>query len=639
MSSSAELSVDSLRCQAASLADRREFAASVGVYRALLLRWPEDEGALRGLGRALLTLSRPGEALECFDRALALDPGVVDAHLGHAASLRALRRPEEALVSLDKASALSPDNAPLQLSRGAVLLELQRWNEALEACDRAIALGFDRPEIHLNRVTPLLRLQRREEALSSCNRAIEQLPPTPAAYILRGITFLELSRPEEAAADFQKASTLDPASADAQMWLGRARMELGSRRAALANYDRALELRENFTAAHNNRGIALFELGEWEAARAAYEWALSLESNSAELHCNVGVLFQAQNHSEAALASFEKAIQADPTFAKARFNRATALLLSGNYERGWAELEWRHRARQGQCVSGERNLAQLRPDKSSLRNQTIFVYGEWGLGDTIQFCRYVPLLAELGARVILQVSEALSTLLATLPGVSEMLPADAPVPNFDYHCPMLSLPLFFNTTLDTLPAQVPYLFVDTQRRRAWTERLGAHTKPRVGLVWSGGFRPELPEFWPANERRNVPLELLATLNNPNVEFYSLQKGQPAESELDKLLAAGWSGPRLNSLMREVGDFADTAALIEQLDLVISVDTATAHLAGALGKPVWILNRFDTCWRWLLNRHDSPWYSTARLYRQLTPGNWRGVIARVRIDLASWAASQ
>jgi hypothetical protein len=196
----------------------------------------------------------------------------------------------------------------------------------------------------------------------------------------------------------------------------------------------------------------------------------------------------------------------------------------------------------------------------------------------------------------------------------------------------MSLPLAFRTTLATVPAEVPYLTVDPERRSYWHGKLGARGKPRVGLVWSGGFRPDQPEIWSVNSRRNIQLARLTPLSTADIEFFSLQKGQPAESELAQLSLQDWQGPPPIDCAGEFGDFADTAALIEQLDLVISVDTSTAHLAGALGKPVWILNRFDTCWRWLLDRADSPWYPTARLYRQAEPGDWDTVVEQVRNDV-------
>ncbi len=275
-------------------------------------------------------------------------------------------------------------------------------------------------------------------------------------------------------------------------------------------------------------------------------------------------------------------------------------------------------------------------EKSDIAGKTILLSEEQGLGDTIQFCRYAPLVAQRGARVILEVPPQLTRLAAGLAGVSQIVETGRPLPAFDLHCPLMSLPLAFKTELATIPAAIPYLKVDPDQSKAWQDRLGAKTKLRVGLVWSGGIRPNQPVS--VNQRRNIPLAKFAVLNNPDVAFYSLQKGQPGEAELAELKHNRWSGPDIVDLTGAIGDFSDTAAFIDNLDLVITVDTAAAHLAGALGKPVWILNRFDTDWRWLLERADSPWYPTARLFRQDNPGDWDGVIQRVKAGLDRMATS-
>ena len=229
----------------------------------------------------------------------------------------------------------------------------------------------------------------------------------------------------------------------------------------------------------------------------------------------------------------------------------------------------------------------------------------------------------------------MTALLAGLSGGVQIVHSGASLPDFDVHCPLLSLPLALKTGVSNIPADIPYLAADPAKSRSWTDRLGEKTKRRVGLVWSGGIRPNQPVS--VNRRRNIPLARLAALRHPAIEFYSLQKGQPGEMELAELKRGNWDGPDILDYSSALNDFSDTAALMDNLDLIITVDTATAHLAGALGKPVWILNRFDTCWRWFLDRTDSPWYPTAALYRQETDGDWDGVIARIATDLMEFAA--
>jgi hypothetical protein len=270
--------------------------------------------------------------------------------------------------------------------------------------------------------------------------------------------------------------------------------------------------------------------------------------------------------------------------------------------------------------------------EQSLVGKTILLHAEQGLGDTLQFCRYAPLVAQLGATVILEVQRPLFKLLQNLEGVSQLVAMGDPLPAFDYQCPLLSLPLAFNTGIESIPNQVTYITALPIQEEYWKTKLQAHQKLKVGLVWSGGFRPNHPELWSLNARRNIPLAQIAKINIPGVNFYSLQKGEPAESELLQSGNQYWDSSNFYNFVGELHDFSDTAALIANLDLIISVDTSTAHLAAAMGKPVWLLNRFDAEWRWLLDRKDSPWYPTMTLYQQERMGDWGSVIERVRRDL-------
>jgi hypothetical protein len=333
-----------------------------------------------------------------------------------------------------------------------------------------------------------------------------------------------------------------------------------------------------------------------------------------------------------ALASYDTAIALKPDYAFAYVNRALARLLAGEYGQGFADYEWRWKETSGWIVNEARNFSQpLWLGQEDLTGKTILLQSEQGYGDIIQFCRYARFIEQRGAKVIFEIPKALSPLLEGLCGVAKLVIHGEPLPPFDYYCPLLSLPLAMKTTLSSVPSEVPYLANGEARLRNWRHRIGERRRMRVGLVWSSGIRPTRPDLL-SNLRRNVPLAKFASFKHLNIEFFSLQKGQPAEAELSELVARAWKGPDIKDFTNDIHDFADTAAFIEQLDLVISVDTATAHLAGALGKPVWILLRFDACWRWLLDRNDSPWYPTARLYRQERPGDWDGVVRRVESDL-------
>ena len=500
---------------------------------------------------------------------------------------------------LGRAVAANPDNADVHCDFGVVLKALRRWCEALVCYERAIALRPNHAEAHSNRGNVLRELRQFEAALASYDKAIAISPDYAEAHYNRGVVLHDLNRLED----------------------------------ALAGYDKAIAIRPDYAAAFCNRGVIQEHLHLFAAAAESYTQAIELQPGFVRALANRGNAQRALLQVDAAIDSCNRAISIAPDYAAAYQNRAVARLLAGDFERGWPDYEWRWKNEDSALRRDYRAFTQPQwRGQHDLRGRTLLIHSEQGLGDTIQFCRYIPLLARRGATVIFEVPPPLMQLLARLEGVAHLISRGTALPSFDYHCPLMSLPLAFRTTVATVPATVPYLSVNAERRRYWRGKLGGHGKPRVGLVWSGGFRPDQPEVWSVNSRRNISLAKLAPLSNSNIEFYSLQKGQPAESELAQLSPHDWQGAPPIDCAGELEDFADTAALIEQLDLVISVDTSTAHLAGALGKPVWILNRFDTCWRWLLDRTDSPWYPTAKLYRQTQPGEWDAVVEQLRGDI-------
>ena len=269
--------------------------------------------------------------------------------------------------------------------------------------------------------------------------------------------------------------------------------------------------------------------------------------------------------------------------------------------------------------------------RSLIAGKRILLAGEQGFGDIIQFVRYAKIVADLGAQVILLVPKPLLSLLASARGVSQVVEMGSIFPSFDCYCPLMSLPLAFDTTLETIPSEVPYLKSNPEKVAFWNEKLGEKSKLRVGLVWATGHRPEQPETW-RNERRDIPLDKFRILNNEGVQFFSLQKGGPAEAELAQVKDSRWDGPDIIDFANLLADFSDTAALIDNLDLVISADTSTAHLAGAMGKPVWVLCRLDSDWRWLLDKNNSRWYPTVTLYRQTRFGDWDEVLNWMSYDL-------
>ena len=582
--------------QGLALHQQGKLAEAARIYSDVLQQQPNHFDALHLLGVLAAQTKKTELAVKLLTKAIRLNADVAAAHSNLGIALLHLKRSAEALASYDTAIALKPDFAEAHYNRGIALRDLKRPGDALASYDTAIALKPDNAEAHYNRGNALRDLKRPEDALASYDKAIALRPDHADAYNNRGAALLDLKRFEEALASCDKAVGLEPGHADAHNNRGNALRELQRPEEALASHDTAIALKPDFAQAHYNRGIALTEL----------------------------------KRSEEALASYDNAIALKPDYAEAHWNQSLGFLLVGRFEQGWRQFEWRKKLK---APLGLRLFTQpVWLGAEDIAGKTLFIYWEQGLGDTIQFCRYAKLAQARGAKVVLSVQRPLVALLKELSPTIRIIGPDEVPADFDYHCPLLSLPLALGTTVSNIPAAIPYLKSNAEKSLVWKQKLGEKNKPRVGLVWSGGFRPNQTAAWNFNSRRDIPLAELAVLKNPNIAFYSLQKGEPAESDLAGLIRDHWDGPDIIDFTSGLHDFSDTAAFMANLDLIISVDTSTAHLAGALGKPVWILNRFDTCWRWFLQRTDSPWYPTVKLYRQEKAGRWDDVVERIKTDL-------
>jgi tetratricopeptide (TPR) repeat protein len=570
--------------------------------------------ALHLLALVQSMLGKKEDALASFDRALDLQPEHAEVLANRGAALHELKRFEEALAGFDRALALRPDLAEAHSNRGNTLRELGRFAEAIASYDRALALRPRYAEALSNRGVTLHRGQRFEEALASFDRALGLRPDYPEALSNRGNVLRNLGRAEEALASYDRALALRPDYAEALSNRGVILHELKRFEEALASCDRALALRPHYAEALCNRGVALNELNRFEEALASYDRALALRPNYPVALSNRGNTLRELKRFEEALASYGRAVALRPNYAPAHHNEALCRLLVGDFERGWEKCEWRRELEHTRAR--ERRFAQpLLRDLNAVAGKTVLLYGEQGLGDMIQFCRYVPLVAEHAAHVILQIPRALHGLMSTLSGAPQIISVRDPPPPFDERCPLLSLPLAFGTRLETIPSTTPYLHASLQAVTRWNARLGPRGRPRIGLVWSG--RPTN-----RNDRnRSIGLAALLPLLDVDATFVSLQHEVRAD---DAQVLADRSD--LLHFGDDLKDFADTAALVLALDLVISVDTSVAHLAGALAKPVWVLLPFIPDWRWLLDRDDSPWYPTARLFRQDHTRAWDHVIA-------------
>ena len=517
---------------------------------------------------------------------------------------------------------IQPAHADAWHLLGVLAAQSNNPAHAVELIERSIQLDRANFAAYANLGSALYSMRRLPQALAAYDRSIALNANHADAYMLRGNLLYELKQLEAALANYDALIALKPNFAEAHSNRGNALQALGQLSAALASYERAISIKPDFVDAHSNRGNVLRELDLFDQALASYERALAIDAKSVTAHFNRGVALHQLKQLPAALASYDAAINIGADFAEAHFNRALLYLLTGDFARGWVEHEWRWKNRLGSNIHEKRRLdAPLWLGEVSLAGSAILLHSEQGLGDTLQFCRYAKLVADRGARVILEVPQPLGNLLAGLDGVSQIILRGSPLPHFDYHCPLMSLPLAFKTTLDSIPAPRRYLAADPHKVAKWQEQLACKTLPRVGLMWNGN------SFRPNDRNRSVWLADLLPHLPPGFQYVSLQRDlRPADAR-----TLG-ENPHILNPAQELRDFSDTAALCECLDLVISVCTSVAHLSGALGKKTWILLGFAADWRWLLDRSDSPWYPSATLYRQPRRGDWNSLFQHVARDL-------
>lgn len=592
--------------------------------RALVINAADDQ-AWNNRAAALRQIKQYASALESVERALVLNPHNVEAYNNYGNILRDEGRLDEAGQSYRRALELAPAYADAHCGLGSLLLSRGRFADALQCYEQAIGLNPRRVDAYRQRAIALRHLNRIDESQRDADTAIGLERELIAAWRKLGKEMQELGRPASAARFFAAALILD--DSDAALWQLHARMlnTAGRREDALASIDRALALTPDSADCHLTRGVILRASLRYEQARQCYEKAVALAPDQPGAYTNLGSVLDQMGHAELAMEHYARAIALDPDCALAHWNQGLVYLRRGDYERGWREYEWRWKAESLALYKGRRQLSQpVWTGREPLAGKTILLHAEQGLGDAIQFCRYAPLVAQRGASVILEVKKPLAQLLATLAGVARIVVRGEPLPAFDYRIPLMSLPLAFGTRLDTVPGATPYLASDPAKVAQWRALLGPKTRPRVGVVWSG--HPGNPN----DRNRSMPLPLFARAFSQRYEFISLQKDvRPVDQPLLDAMPVRQLADRLH-------DFSDTAALCELMDVVITVDTSVAHLAGALGRPVWILLQTPFEWRWLEHGAASPWYSNATLYRQSQRGDWASVIDAVVADLARLA---
>jgi tetratricopeptide (TPR) repeat protein len=602
----------------------RSAEAEALLSRALAVN-PQSVEAATVYGDVLSGLERHAEAVEALSRALKLQPNNLNALIYRGIALAALERREDALADFGAALRQDPRSVFALHNRANVLIALGRANDAAPDIARVLALAPDFVPGIANRATLLLGQRLYEHALAEISRGLRLDAKNPGLWRLRAQALSGLGRHEEAVAASAKALELS-ATAETLLSHGNTLLAAARHAEAAAALDCAVAAKPDFAEAHLSRANALMELERLDDALAAAATALEARPGYAAAHLLRGnILLHLRRESES-LASYEAAVTADPAFADAYYHRGSARLLTGDMHEGWRDFE--HRWNAEDCGFNRPALRAPEWRGEPLSGRSLIVYSEQGLGDTIQFARFLPRLTAMGARVTFLCHPNLRRLFKTLASDMETIAACDPARPFHFQCALMSLPLHLGIGLDDLPGRVPYLAPEIERAAQWRARLGEEGFT-VGISWQGNPKGKI------DRGRSIPLAEFAPLAAiPGVRLISVQKTHGLDQ-----LARVPAGMRVETLgaFDEDGDaLVDTAAIMESLDLIVTSDTATAHLAGALARPVWVALQSVPDWRWMLDREDSPWYPTMRLFRQRARGDWKGIFARMAHALATAA---
>ena len=626
-------------------------AKAAAAYREILAIQPDIAEAHNNLGNVLLSQGKLDEAVAEFERTVALRPDFAEAHNNLGFVFQWQGKLDEAAAQYERAATLKPDLFQVHNNLGNVLRQQGKLDQAAARYQRAIALRPDFAEAHNNLANVLLDQGRLDDAADHYLRALALMPDLADAHFNLGNVLVSQGKLDDAAARYERAIALMPDHAGAHYNLGNLLKDQGKLDEAAAQYDRAAALRPDLFQAHNNLGNILLQQGKLDQAAARYQRAIALRPDLAEAHNNLGNALRQQGKLDQALARHQQALALSPDLAEAHSNLGNVLLDLGkvddaathykqalalrsdyadaqmglaacylieeDYDRGWPAYEARLR------IPGFVPRHSLRRwTGEPLAGCSLLLLSEQGLGDTLHFLRYARLLKQRGARVVLACEAALGRLLASHPDLDELfiLGSAEELPPWDFYLPLLSAPGAFHTTASTIPGDVPYLSADPELTDKWRRELAGIDGFKIGIAWQG-WRDFALDRW-----RSIPLAHFAPLASlPGVRLVSLQKGHGSE----QVATVDFPILDLSGRLDEVaGPFMDTAAVIRNVDLVVTADTVIAHLAGALGVPVWVALSFSSDWRWLLGREDSPWYPTMRLFRQPAFGAWPDVFERV-----------
>jgi tetratricopeptide (TPR) repeat protein len=538
------------------------------------------------------------------------------------------RNLRKARACIAAALRLQPDYPNAHVNLGNILSYQERYDAALHCYETALRLKPDFAEAYNNRGNALAALGRYEEALVACEHALRFKPNTALFYQSLGHVYHSWGKLEEAVACYERALALDPQAHEVHNNLGAALVAQNRLHEAASHCREALRLKPDFAEAYRNLGLLFMSQLHWEDALVLLFQAIRLRPKYPEAYCDLGYTLGELGKYRDAARCFREALHLKPNYPEAHLGLAFNLLLRGHFKQAWLECEWQARLH----GSAPRPFLQPDWDGSFLAGRTILLHAEGGLGDTIQFVRYASVVKQCGGTVIVECQEPLLPILASCPGIDRLVAAGSELPAFDVHALLLGLPRILKTSLSTVPAEVPYLRPDARLQGAWQRKLCRYPGFRVGIAWQGN-----PRFL-RDSQRSIPLVHFAPLAQiDGVCLLSLQKG-PGTEQLGAVANQFRVIDLGSRLDKRCGAFMDTAAVMKNLDLVITSDTAIAHLAGALGVPVWVALSFMPDWRWLLGREDNPWYPTMRLFRQTKSGDWDGVFARMAEELSQRVAA-
>jgi tetratricopeptide (TPR) repeat protein/post-segregation antitoxin (ccd killing protein) len=582
----------------------------------------EEEAQVRNRqGIAFAQQGRFDEAAAWFRDAIRVHPHAPAAHNNLANILSFQGRFADAVASYRIALSLVPNDPATLNNLGNALRQMGENAEAIQYCRRSLALQPDFCEAHSNLSLALEAQGELNDALHHAQVAIQLRPDFPAAYANLSIVLRELGRIDEGIAACEQALRLNPQHAEAHSNLGALLLKQDRWHEAAAHLRKALQLKPDLLDARISLASCCWHHDQLDEARQHCVEALRQRPKLAAAHNVLGAVLHKQGLLQESLAAFDEALRLEPNLAEAHFNRAMVVLTLGKFDEGWQEYEWRWK-----CKHFVIRQAERAPwDGSPLAGKTILLLAEQGMGDTLQFIRYAPMVKALGATVVMACAASLVRLLGRCPGIDRVVSRDGDMPDCDTHVPLLNLPSRFRTTLATIPSQVPYVFADEKLIEEWRRKLAGLTGFKIGIAWQGN------KLHPFDRFRSMALETFAPLALPGVQLINLQKGPGTEQIA--ALAGRFAVTDLGPLDESAGAFMDTAAVMKNLNLIITSDTATAHLAGALSVPVWVALPAVPDWRWLLDRADSPWYPTMRLFRQTALGRWDDVFTKMAQELA------